>query len=141
MNFSQRPFYTFSYLLHFMTMLAFSKISQLVFPLCLYAESCPTLCGPMDCGLSGSSVHGIFKARLLEWVAISYSRGSSWPKDQTLVSCISYISRQILYYWCHQGSPLNSLIFCITSFSVYTSLSKLCVLCLLVSNSLGPHGL
>ena len=47
-----------------------------------------TLCDPMDCSLSGSSVHGIFQARVLEWVATSFSRGSSWPRDQTLVSHI-----------------------------------------------------
>ena len=42
---------------------------------CLVTQSCPTLCNPMDCSPPGSSVHGIFKARILEWVAISYSRG------------------------------------------------------------------
>ena len=41
------------------------------------AQSCPTLCDPMDCSLPGSSVHGIFQARVLEWIAISFSRGSS----------------------------------------------------------------
>ena len=41
------------------------------------AQSCPTLCNPMDCSLSGSSVHGIFQARVLEWIAISFSKGSS----------------------------------------------------------------
>ena len=41
------------------------------------AQSCPTLCDPMDCSLSGSSVHGIFQARVREWIAISFSRGSS----------------------------------------------------------------
>ena len=44
---------------------------------------------PMDCSLPGSSVHGILQARILEWVAISSSRGSSWPRDQTCVSCIA----------------------------------------------------
>ena len=44
------------------------------------AQLCPTLCDPMDCSLSGSSIHGIFKARILEWVAISFSRGSSRPR-------------------------------------------------------------
>ena len=44
---------------------------------------------PMDCSLSGSSVHGILQARMLEWVTIPFSRGSSWPKDQTQVSCIA----------------------------------------------------
>ena len=43
----------------------------------------------MDCSLPGFSVHGIFQARVLEWVAISFSRGSSWPRDQTQVSCIA----------------------------------------------------
>ena len=48
--------------------------------------SCPTLCDPMDCSLPGSSVHGIFQARILEWVAISFFRRSSQPRDQTQVS-------------------------------------------------------
>ena len=49
-------------------------------------QSYPTLCDPMDCGLPSSSVHGIFQARILEWVAISFSRRSSQPRDQTQVS-------------------------------------------------------
>ena len=53
------------------------------------AQSCLTLCDPMDCSLPGSCVHGIFQARVLEWVALSFFRGSSWPRDQTLVSCIA----------------------------------------------------
>ena len=52
------------------------------------AQSYPTLCNPMDCNLPGFSVHGIFQARVLEWVAISFSRGSSHPRDRTQVSCI-----------------------------------------------------
>ena len=44
------------------------------------AQSCPTLCDPMDCSLPGSSVHGILQERVLEWVAISFSRGSSQPR-------------------------------------------------------------
>ena len=52
------------------------------------AQSCPTLCDPMDCNLPCSSIHGIFQARVLEWVAISSSRGSSRPRDQTQVSHI-----------------------------------------------------
>ena len=52
------------------------------------AQSCPTLCDPMDCSLPGSSVHGIFQAIVLEWIAISFSRGSSRPRDRTQVSCI-----------------------------------------------------
>ena len=48
-------------------------------------QSCPTLCDPMDCSLPGSSIHGIFQARVLRWVAISFSSGSSWPRDQTQI--------------------------------------------------------
>ena len=47
----------------------------------LVAKSGPTLCNPMDCSLPGSSVHGIFQARILEWVAICFSRGSAQPRD------------------------------------------------------------
>ena len=50
------------------------------------AQSCLTLCDPMDCSLPGSSVHGILQARILEWVAISFSRGSSRTRDRTQVS-------------------------------------------------------
>ena len=58
------------------------------------AQSCQTLCNPMGCSLPGSSVHGVLQARILEWVAISFSRGPYWPRDQTQMSCIG---RQILY--------------------------------------------
>ena len=59
-------------------------------------QSCPTLCDPMDWSPPGSSAHGIFQARIREWVAISFSRGSFWTKDQTH---ISWNGRQILYHW------------------------------------------
>ena len=49
----------------------------------IVAQSCLTLCGPMDCSPAGSSVHGILQARIPEWVAISFSRASSWPRDLT----------------------------------------------------------
>ena len=52
----------------------------------LVAQSCPTLCDPLDCSLPGSSVHGILQARILEWVTISFSRASSQCRDQTWVS-------------------------------------------------------
>ena len=52
-------------------------------------QSCLTLSDPMDCSLPDFSVHGIFQARVLEWVAISFSRGSSQPKDRTRVSCVA----------------------------------------------------
>ena len=52
------------------------------------AQSCPILWDPRNCSLPGSSLHGILQARVLEWVAISFSRGSSWSRDRTWVSCI-----------------------------------------------------
>ena len=61
---------------------------------CSVAQSCPTLCNPMDCSPLGSFVHGIFQARIMEWVAISSSRRSSHSGID--VSCIG---RQILYHW------------------------------------------
>ena len=67
------------------------------------AQSCPTLCDPMDCSLPCSSIHGIFQARVLEWVAIAFSRGSSRPRDRTPVSLIVgrrftvWASREALY--------------------------------------------
>ena len=51
---------------------------------------------PPDCSSPGSSIRGIFQARILAWVAISYSRESSWPRDQTCISCISYMGRRVL---------------------------------------------
>ena len=53
------------------------------------AQLCQILCDPMNCSPPGSSVHGILQARILEWIAISFSRGSSRPKDWTQVSCIA----------------------------------------------------
>ena len=53
------------------------------------AQSYPTLCDPVDCSPPGSSVHGILQARILEWVAVSFSRASSWPRDRTRVSRIA----------------------------------------------------
>ena len=60
------------------------------------SRSCPALCDPMHCHPTRSSVHEISQARILEWVAISFSRGSSQPRDQTIVSCIG---SWVLYYW------------------------------------------
>ena len=56
---------------------------------CLVAELCPTLCNPMDCCPPGFSVHGILQGRILDRVAISFSRRSSWLRDRTRVSCIA----------------------------------------------------
>ena len=70
----------------------------------LVTQSSPTLCNPMDCSLPGSSVHGILQARILEWVTIPFSRGSSQPRDHTCISWVSCIGRGILLPLHHLGS-------------------------------------
>ena len=76
---------------------------------CVCGQSCPALCSYVDYSLPDSFVHGIILAKILERVAISYSRGSSQPRDQTGDSCISCISRWIFYHcatW--EGFPPGS---------------------------------
>ena len=70
-------------------------------------QSCPILCDPMDCSLWGSSIHGIFQARVLEWVAVPFSRGSSQLRDWTRGSSIA---SRWFYFLSHQGSyVINSI--------------------------------
>ena len=78
---------------------------SLDFLTCVCAQSWPTLCDPMGCSSPGSFIRGIFQARILEQIVISYSRVTSQPGDRTHVSCISCIGRQILYPLSHLGSP------------------------------------
>ena len=73
--------------------------------LCSVAQLCPNLCDPLKYSLPDSSVHGIILASILEWVAISSSRGSSQPRDQTHISCISCIAGRVFTHsLTHQGS-------------------------------------
>ena len=74
---------------------------------CSVTQSCPTLCNHMDYSLPGSSVHGISQARILEWMAISSSRGSSQPRDQIHISCIG---RQVLYHRANGKITLSKLV-------------------------------
>ena len=62
-------------------------------------------CDPMGCSPPGSSVYGILQAKILEWVAMSSCRRSSWPRDQTHISYIFCIGRHIIYHWSHLGNP------------------------------------
>ena len=96
---------------------------------CLVTWSCPALCNTMDCSLPGFSVLGISQARILECVAISFSSGSSWPRDGTHVS---YVGRYILYHWatcpcCNNlpstGSHINVLDLVITNKSTASKFS------------------
>ena len=88
-----------------------SKILQIPFQTiccgggcCLVTELCLTLCNPMDCSPPGSSVHWVSQARILEWVAISFSRGSSQSKSWTHVSSTG---RQVLYHWAIREAHYN----------------------------------
>ena len=87
---------------------------------------CPTLWDPMNCSQPGSSVQGMFQTRILEWVAIYYSRGSSWPRARTWVSCTD---RQILCHcatWEAHGKSLCRLYVYVPSKSVCWSPNSQC---------------
>ena len=71
----------------------------------MHSQSCPTL-RPMGCSPPGSSVHGISQARILEWVAMSSSKGSSWPRDRNCILCVFCIGRRILLPLSYLGSQL-----------------------------------
>ena len=92
---------------------------------CVCTQWCPTLCDHMDCSLPGSSVFGTFQARILEGIAISFSRGSSWPSDQTHVSHVSCTASRFF-----PAEPLGKP----HKLSIQFSHS-------VVSDSLQPHGL
>ena len=70
-------------------------------------QLCPTRLQPVDCSLPGSSVHGILQARILERVAMPSSRGSSSLRDQTCISCISYIAGRFFTTWASEVTILH----------------------------------
>ena len=76
----------------------------------LVTQLCPALCDPTDYGMSGSSVHGIFQARIPEWVAFLFSRESSRPGDQTQVSCIA---GRFFTTWATKQAPIRNCILCL----------------------------
>ena len=103
-----------------------------MYPVCVCVCACPVttrvwLCSLINYSSTGSSIHGNFQARILEWVVISFSRGSSWPRNWT---CISFIGRQIPYHWAtwEADVPYKSLIsgvafFCNESSRILTDLN------------------
>ena len=100
-------------------------------------QSCLTLCDPKDCSLPGSSVHGIFQARLVEWVAISFTRGSSRLGDQTWVShrwqMLYHLSHYFWRFCTHPVLLWNPIQLCTTTItSVPTNISLLPLLLLLL---------
>ena len=81
--------------------------------LCLVTQSCLTLCNPMDSSPPGSSVHGILQGRILEWVAISFYRGSSKPRDWTCVSCLA---SRFFIIWATRDAEINDC-YCLKPFN------------------------
>ena len=94
---------------------------------CVHAQSCPAVCNPMDYPARLLCPWN-FQARILDWIAIPFSRRSSQPRDWTCVSYVSYIGRQILYRLSPQGSPSNGIVVVLFSHPV-------------TSDSLWPHRL
>ena len=82
------------------------------------AQSCPTLCNPVNCSLPGSSVHRIFQARVLEWVVLSFSRGSSQPRDQTWVP---HIAGRRFTIWATREAKSDWIVVC--NFTLYVGIS------------------
>ena len=81
--------------------IAGSRISKMEYScvcVCVCVQLCPALCNHKDCSPSGSSVHRIFQARVLEWVAISFSKESSRPRVPTHIFWVSCVGRQVLYH-------------------------------------------
>ena len=103
------------------------KDLEIIVRACVRAQSCLILCNPMDSSLPGSSVHGNSQARILKWVAISSSRGSSWLRDQTHIACVSHIDRWILHHC--------------TTWEAQVSIESESESCSVVSKSLRSHGL
>ena len=88
--------------------------------MCVCAKSlqlCLTFCHPVDCSPPSSSVQGVLQARILEWVAMPSSRGSSWSRDWIQVCYISCTGRWSLYCLCHLGKPEQSAISSVQSLS------------------------
>ena len=78
---------------------------------CLVTQSCMTLCDPLDCSPPGSSVHEIIQARILEWVVMPSSRESSWPRNQTLISCVFCIADGFFTHWAVREAPVQYIIY------------------------------
>ena len=86
----------------------------------MHAQLCLTLCNSMDCNPPDSSVRGISQSRILEWVVISPSRGSSRPRDRTCISCVSCIGRWLLYH----HATREALSICVPPISWLTSILR-----------------
>ena len=91
---------------HQLSVLQFNSILTLfTWHVCLVTQSCTTLCDPLDYSPPGSSVHEISQARILERSVMPFSRGSSWSRDQTHVSCVSCIASGFFTCWAIREAP------------------------------------
>ena len=96
--------------------------------MCVHAQLCPTLCDPMNCSPPGSSVHGILHARILEWVVISSSNGSSQPRDWICISCIAgrffteELLEKTLKFTLHTLNKINFRCILLTDFFLHSSI-------------------
>ena len=91
-------------------------------------------CHPMDCSLPGSSVHGVLQARILEWVVISLSKGSSQPSNRTQVSCIP--GRFFTYWTTYDRRPPRYYTVRLKMFPVFLCVCLLCIIC--VKSTISP---
>ena len=90
----------FSNVISPVTSAAVSFDAKFTLNVCVHqSQSCPILCNPLDCNWPGSFVHGIFQAKLLEWVSIASSRGSSPPGNRFYISCVSCIAGRFFTCW------------------------------------------
>ena len=89
---------------------------ELLYMCLLVAQLYLTLCDPTDCSPPGSSVHGILQARILEWIAFSFSRGSSQPRDWTWVSCVA---DRFFTFWA-TGKTFNTYVCVLVAYSYLT---------------------
>ena len=94
-SFIGMQYITKMFLIPWVVMIYFIWKTLCIMCACSVTQLCLTLCNPMDYSPLGASVHGIFQARIREWVAISYSRGSSSPRNRMHISCISSFGRRI----------------------------------------------
>ena len=90
--------------------------------MCLVSQSFPALCNPMDCSPPRSSVHGILQARILEWVAMPSSRGSSQPRDQ---ACVSHVAGGFFAIWATREAQIYAYAQ-LNHFAVRLKLSQRC---------------
>ena len=109
---------------------------------CLVVQLCLSLCYPLDCSPPGSSVHGISQARILEWVAIFFSRWSSQSRDQTCISWFSRIAGTFLTCWATGEAHLEEYVYLNYGYSksqLYVSINKPLIMDLNMANHI--HGL